>query len=150
MRKNLSVKTYFSNSEKETERIARAFAGRIGKGEIIALYGELGAGKTVFVRAVARSLGIREKVTSPTFIILKSYPLPGKKTKFNHLDLYRFDSPEDFQSLDFTEIINNPRDITFIEWAEKAETILPLNRINVRIAYAGDNRREIAIEAPEK
>lgn len=139
--------THLSNSLTETQKIAREFAKILKGGEVVALYGELGTGKTVFVQAVAKQLGIKSRIKSPTFVLVRNYPLPNKKNiNLFHLDLYRLNSISDLKSIDINEIIEDRNNITFIEWAEKAKNYLPQKRINIYIVYKGKNQREITIE----
>ncbi len=101
---------------------------------VVGLYGELGAGKTTFVQAAAKALGVREKVKSPTFLIMKSYQLPhlpigGQATTFYrllvHIDAYRLKHSEELQKLGFSELLRDPYNLIFVEWADKVSAILP-------------------------
>ena len=93
---------------------------------IIALRGDLGAGKTTFTQALAKELGITESVQSPTYVLMKSYPISfGHFTKFIHIDAYRLDSPEEFSALKPEEFLSNPQNLVVIEWPERVEGVLP-------------------------
>lgn len=132
-----------SNSIEETKKVAQEIAKKIIGGEIFGLIGDLGSGKTTFVQSVAKELGIKEKVKSPTFNILKKYLVVNhKKIKnFYHLDLYRTNS------LDFVDLkeISTSDSVVFIEWAEKIETQLPKNWQKIEFKYVDENKREINI-----
>lgn len=142
--------TYYvvnSYSLEGTEKIALDFATQLQAGDVVALYGDLGAGKTVFVQGMARGLNISTKVTSPTFVLFRSYPIQikGKNLTFNHLDLYRIVNGRSFDSLGIDEILENDS-ITVIEWADKIKDKLPRNRTDVRIEKINDTSRKITIE----
>jgi tRNA threonylcarbamoyladenosine biosynthesis protein TsaE len=135
-----------SKSTQETAQIAKTFLDKMltpvveqsslrgkksKKGRegalVVALSGDLGAGKTAFTKAVARHLGIKDKVTSPTFIIIKKYPLKKSKNyKFLfHLDAYRLKDEKELLHLGWEEIINNKEHMVFIEWPENVSKIIP-------------------------
>lgn len=130
---------YTTNSEKETKALAKKLA-RKRHGNIIALTGELGAGKTVFAQGFAKGLGVTEKIISPTFILIRQYPI-SKKTLY-HVDLYRV---ENFQGLGLKEIFENPNNIVLIEWAEKIKD-LPKNTKKITIEKLEGDKRLITIE----
>jgi len=114
---------------------------------VVALYGDLGAGKTAFAKALARHLGIEEDVTSPTFVILKRYE-GGDGAPFAelvHIDAYRIEDIDEMRVLRFEEFLQQKDTIICIEWADLIETLLPQNAVRVRITVEGDVRR-ISIE----
>jgi tRNA threonylcarbamoyladenosine biosynthesis protein TsaE len=93
---------------------------------LVTLKGDLGAGKTTFVQALARELGIADAVQSPTYVLMKSYPIAHKGfTKLVHIDAYRLDKPEQFLALRPEEFLNDPESLICIEWPERLEGILP-------------------------
>jgi tRNA threonylcarbamoyladenosine biosynthesis protein TsaE len=113
---------------------------------VVALTGDLGAGKTAFVKAAARALGVAEEITSPTYNIIAEYP--GEPT-FVHMDLYRLEDAEEFELLGVEEYLEGEA-ITMIEWAERAREALPAERtVWVRITFEPGDRRTIEIESPE-
>lgn len=121
-------------------------------GEIICLSGELGTGKTVFVKGLASGLGIRETITSPTFILVKEYPILKKAhhlgpLSFVHIDLYRLDKIRDLKELGLEEYLGNRNKICVIEWAEKINHLLKglKKTIWVKLKYLEENKREIEI-----
>jgi len=120
-----------------TKEIAAALAGLLARGDLVALTGPLGVGKTCFAQGVARGLGIRQNVSSPSFVLAKHYPAsPG----LLHIDAYRLSSAEEFRELGLDEQLQ--ASIAVIEWAEKVSEALPDERIDVAIAYGeGDERR---------
>jgi len=135
-----------SNSVAKTQKIAKDFAKNLKAGDIIALFGELGTGKTVFVKGLAAALGVKAKITSPTFVLVKSYPvtLNKKNLTFYHLDLYRIEKNKDLESLGLAEIFSKDA-IVVIEWADRAKT-LPKKTIKISIAKKSKNGRTIKID----
>ncbi len=130
------MKKFITNSPEETKRLAGNLAKNLNRG-IVALYGDLGSGKTTFVQGFAKGLGIKEKIISPTFIIIRQYP-----TNFYHIDLYRV---ENFQGLGLKEILENPNNIVLIEWAEKLSN-LPKNTKKIIIKKLEGDKRIITID----
>src|SRR3989344_9469073 len=124
---------YITNSEKETKELAKKIAQN-RKNNIIALTGPLGAGKTIFVQGFAQGLGIKDKIISPTFVLVRQHGnLPAGRQVFYHVDLYRVD---DFKDLGLEEILSNKNNIVLIEWAEKLKT-LPKGTIKISIQIQG-------------
>ncbi len=136
----MEVKT---TSPSQTAKIANSFAKKLKGGDVVALYGDLGAGKTVFVQGLARSLGIKKRVLSPTFVFVRSYPI-GNHLTFHHLDLYRGEKITDFQSLGLEEIFSKNA-IVVIEWAEKIKGYLPKKRYDVEIEKIDEKTRKIIV-----
>jgi tRNA threonylcarbamoyladenosine biosynthesis protein TsaE len=137
---------YFSQSLEQTQKLSQKLAKTLKGGEVIALYGQLGAGKTTFIQKVAKALGIKRRIPSPSYILCRSYKIPKLPGKtLQHIDLYKIESLKDLASLDLEEIIADPNNITMIEWAEKAKEILPKKRIDINIVYKGERQREITI-----
>lgn len=130
-------------SEKETQKIGIELSKSLKVGDVVCLYGELGAGKTVLVKGIAQGLGVKKRILSPTFVLMRTYPvfLRGKKEILLHLDLFRID---DFSSLGLNEIFES-RAIKIIEWAEKLENALPAKRIDVKINKVDEKTRKITI-----
>lgn len=143
------MKEYISKSEVETKKIAREFAqslnispeGRHQRGAmVIGLYGELGAGKTTFMKYLSEYLGVKETVQSPTFAIMKIYNLEFSIfKKLIHIDAYRIDDPKEMLTLGWEEIIRNPENLIFIEWPERLEAILHAH-IMVRFEHVSNTK----------
>jgi len=131
-----------SRSPAETQRIGEALGARLGVGDVVACSGELGAGKTCFLQGLLRGLGVREPVTSPTFVLLAQYQ--GCLSVY-HLDAYRTESLTEILDLGVEEIFWGDG-VTVIEWGEKLLPLLPPHTIVVRIEGLGDEPREIVIE----
>jgi tRNA threonylcarbamoyladenosine biosynthesis protein TsaE len=127
-----------AQSESDTRAAGRALAADIAPGTIILLYGDLGAGKTVFVRGLAEGLGIDpDAVSSPTFTIVQEYR--GRPVTLQHVDLYRL-SPREVEDLALEDLLS-PSTVMAIEWAEHLPRPLPGPAIAVRLEHAGDARR---------
>lgn len=133
------MKQYISTSEEETRKIARKLARDIKTG-IIALTGELGAGKTTFVQGFAKGLGIKDKIISPTFVLIRQHPIPNTNRTLYHIDLYRLN---DFTELGLKEIMGDPNNIVLIEWAEKIEKNLPKKTMRITLQKIAENKRLI-------
>lgn len=137
----MEIKT---KSEEETKKIGQDFAKNLKKGDIVALFGNLGAGKTIFSKGIAQGLGIKKRIISPTFTIVRNYKLKNG-TDFYHLDLYRGEKEEDFESVGLSEIFSS-NSIVIIEWADRIKRILPKKRIDINIKYLKENERLITIK----
>ncbi len=132
-----------TKSEKETKNLAAKLAKEL-KGRIIALSGELGAGKTTFVQGFAKGLGIKEKIISPTYILIRQHQIPNSTKNLFHIDLYRLEEKSDILSLGLEEIFSDSNNIVVIEWAEKLET-LPKNAFKIKIHKIAKDKRRIEI-----
>ena len=144
-----------TKSAEETKKVAADLARKIIKAKpqrqacVIALEGELGAGKTTFIQGFAKALKIKQKITSPTFVLIKSYKLPAITYKLlYHIDAFRLKDWHDLVSLGIKEIFANPQNIILIEWAERVKSILPKKRINIHIDHISKNERKISITNP--
>ncbi len=131
-----------SHSYAETEAIGFETGKSLRKGNVISLRGSLGAGKTVFAKGVARSLGITEAIVSPTFTIVQEY---DGTMKMYHLDLYRLSGEDEFESMGGEEFLY-PDGISLIEWSEKIDSMLPDDTIYVSITINDDQSRNIEIK----
>ncbi len=137
-----------SKSPRETQKIAADLAHKIiktKKGAIIALEGELGAGKTTFIKGFSKALGIKSKIKSPTFVLMKKYKVPGGTFNLYHLDCYRAGDHKDLKIPELKEIMNMSHNIVLIEWAERVEEILPKKHIKIHIDHIDKNKRKIQI-----
>ena len=130
-----------SASPKVTERIAAGLAGRLSVGDVVTVSGELGAGKTTFIRGACRALGIEGAVTSPSFTVGHRYE---GNPDVSHLDLYRFAGVSPAEWGDLEPYFDDA--ICFVEWPEAAEGTLPPVRAAVTLRHANGNRRAISIE----
>lgn len=110
---------------------------------IVTLHGDLGAGKTTFTQALAGELGIKEAVQSPTYVLMKDYPISfGRFTKLIHIDAYRLEKPEEFAALKPETFLSNPENLVVIEWPERVEGQLPTPDVILKFSHVdtGDER----------
>lgn len=133
------IQKYQSRNPEETWKIAAEFSKTLTNSEVIALHGVLGAGKTCFIQGLAIGLGIREPITSPTYTLIDEYK--GEK-KLVHMDLYRLSNSLEALGIGLEEYFNNEV-IIAIEWAERAEDILPENVIHIYIKYVDSSDKRI-------
>ena len=140
-------------SEQETLKLAQEFARQLQRGDVVALWGELGTGKTRFAKGVCEAFGADHHVSSPSFVILNRYEGKGRDGRelfVYHLDLYRVRSVEEIYDLGYEEFIYG-EGITLVEWAEQLADLLPAKRYDVRLRYgAQDSERTISIEQVHK
>ena len=134
-----------SSSPEETERIAGVLADRLVVGDIVTVEGELGAGKTTFVRGACRALGVEARVTSPTYTVGHRY---RGRVDVSHLDLYRFEGVSDAEWGDLERYFDGA--VVFVEWPEAGSGRLPPARVRVRLRHRGPHHRLILLESPEK
>lgn len=147
----LKKKTYVTQSAEETVALGRVLAEALRPGDSVGLIGELGAGKTQFVRGIAKGLDIKGSVTSPSYTIINVYGIgraPGAKqgaTQLFHVDLYRINEAGEIDELGLEEYIYS-KGITVIEWAEKAPEYIEDMRFVVRFSHVSERERAIEIE----
>lgn len=135
--------THVSHSVPETERIAGALAVTLPPGSVLALHGDLGAGKTQFVRGVVAALGGNPRmVSSPTFTLLNIYPTP--RMPVFHLDAYRTGGADDFEAIGFPELLEQGG-VVIVEWPTRVTALLPAHTVDVTITSVDETTREIVI-----
>lgn len=150
---------FLSQSLKETQALAGLCLKEFKNSDqplILALSGNLGAGKTTFTQGLAKALGIKDRVVSPTFVVMKSFLIPERIKKFHfvkatrdkrffwHIDCWRLDQP-DFEYLGLKEILENRENIVCLEWAERVKKLLPRNAVWLRFEHLGGNKRKVTI-----
>lgn len=129
----------------DTKELAKKFAKLVeDKGCFVSLYGEIGAGKTAFVKEVAKEIGIEEKVTSPTFVILNEYH--GGKLPMYHFDLYRLENEGVKTILDELNEYSEGKQLTFVEWAEFSQNEIPFDHIKINVTYEDNDDRRYSFE----
>ena len=144
---------YLTNSFSETKKMGEKFAKKIlqtflqEKAVVLGLEGDLGGGKTTFLQGFAKGLGIKEKILSPTFVLMRRFQIPEKTVCcFYHFDCYRIQKPNEILDLGFREIISEPKNIVAIEWAERIKKILPKDTIILKFDFLDKNKRKITIK----
>ena len=150
---------FISKNLKDTAQIAANFASSLKDAHqgatIIGLYGELGSGKTTFIKYLAENFGVKETIQSPTFVIMKSFHLSTCPTlsfrrvfpsfnKLIHIDAYRIEKPEEMLNLGWREIISDPQNLICIEWPERIAKIMP-EHIMVKFEHVSENERKISV-----
>lgn len=158
------AKKYITRNAKQTKIIGEKFAKNILKSGVkksavvLFLQGDLGAGKTTFAQGFARGLGIKEKITSPTFVIIKKFRISKKINishslrsqevcyrYFYHFDCYRLNKSKEILDLGFEEIISDSQNIVAVEWPERISKILPRKIIKIKFNHLGKNQRRLTI-----
>jgi tRNA threonylcarbamoyladenosine biosynthesis protein TsaE len=131
-----------TSSPEETDAAGERLGTTLGPGDVVALSGELGAGKTVFVQGLVRALGVTSGATSPTFVLVNEY---RGRLPVHHVDAYRTASLAELLDLGVEEMMDGDG-VTVIEWADRLEPVLPARAVRVRIAGVGDEPRNITID----
>lgn len=141
MRKHL---TDHAALESEAKRFASELKPSGNGALVLALHGELGAGKTSFIKAIAGALGSEDRITSPTFILSRSYELSsGPFSRLVHIDAYRLSGEEELSQLAWEEILEDKETLIAVEWAERVKGALPSDAITIRLYHADDVGRDI-------
>lgn len=123
----------------ETKELAQEFAKLVEDGCFVSLYGEIGAGKTAFIKLAADALDVKEKVTSPSFVILNEYH--SGKLPVYHFDLYRLETEGVSTILDELREYSEGRQLTFVEWAEFSQDEIPFDHLKINVTYSDDDAR---------
>lgn len=142
------MKKIVTKSTGETFKLGEKFAKKLKGGDVVCMYGELGSGKTTFVKGLVKGLGIDKTITSPTFILMRQHDVLNNSKRIQtlyHLDLYRLENVKDIKGIGFEEILNDKNGVVVIEWAEKAKDLLPDKRIDLNFEYIDENRRRVVI-----
>lgn len=141
---------FLSKSVEETAEIAGDFVAKLKPREdtalVIGLYGELGSGKTTFMKYLAEALGVKEEIRSPTFVIMKFFNLSIIQSfnKLTHIDAYRIEKEEEMINLGWQEIIADPKNLICVEWPERIAKIMP-EHIIIKLEHVRENERKISI-----
>lgn len=140
-----------SKKEEDMKIIAKEILANISKinnkkASVVGLYGDLGAGKTTFTKAVGQLLGIKRKLNSPTFVVIKRYKINNKKHKnLFHLDAYRLKNEKELINLGWEDIISNPENLVFIEWPENVIKAMPKRHHKIHIKHTKTGHRNIKV-----
>ena len=143
------MREILSKSLEETKEAAKVFLQKLlppkNRATIVALSGDLGSGKTTFVQSIAKILGIKENLTSPTFVLIKNYTLDASRfTLLFHIDAYRLKNGEELKKLGWDETISNPKNLIFIEWPENVADAIPKNVIKINFQFIDEKTRKIS------
>jgi tRNA threonylcarbamoyladenosine biosynthesis protein TsaE len=137
------VERALTHSTNETLELAGTVGELLRAGDVVSLVGDLGAGKTVFARGVARALGVTEPVVSPSFTIVREY---DGRMPLVHVDVYRIDTVQELYDLGFEELVRDDA-VTLVEWGDMIDGLLPVDRLDVRLAPGDtDDERVVEIE----
>lgn len=143
------MKTHTSKSASHTHEIASKVLKELPKGNVLCLYGQLGAGKTTFTKGIALAMGIADQlIKSPTYTYVREIESQGKIVF--HCDLYRLEGKSGAANEIVTELMNRPHDLMIIEWAEYLEKHIPQNRTDVRLTVKNETSRDITVHHHQK
>jgi len=153
-----------TKSASQTQKLGEKIGRDLKPPVVIALYGDLGSGKTTFIQGLAKGLGIKKRITSPTFVFIRQYEIslprspfghlgggeattstPARCDVFYHVDLYRIEKKDKVQNLGLEEIFSESQAVVAIEWAEKIKEMLPEKRIDIQFNYLNQNERKVII-----
>lgn len=135
---------FISESVTKTIDLGKKLGEKLEGGEFITLIGDLGGGKTHFTKGLARGLGVRDEITSPTFVLERIYESSHNMT-LHHFDFYRLSAFDPEIQADIYELISNNKNIVVVEWANNIPNTIPKEHLEISFAYLGDNKREITI-----
>jgi len=159
-------KVFITKSPQETKKIGKILAKEIlrfrqkrlsscisAKAVVLGLIGDLGGGKTTFLQGFASGLGVREKILSPTFVIMKRFKTLSKRQRegniiFCHMDCYRLKNGKDAVALGIKNMLSGPKNIIAIEWADKIKSVVPKNAIEIRFFFIDQKTRKIILDIP--
>ena len=146
---------YVTENAQETKKLGKKIGNYIkGRADVlkkgafvVALCGDLGSGKTTFTKGVAKSLGVKRRIISPTFILIRRYVCGGGVESFYHIDLYRIEGKikNQLREIGFDEILKSKRSVVLVEWADKGKSIFPKDTVWVKFEYISENTRKIKI-----
>lgn len=141
---------YFTEKPEETKEVGRDLALDLKpekRALVFGLKGDLGAGKTTFLQGFAKGLGVRSRITSPTYVIMNRFPLKKSKfVNFYHIDCYRLEDVGEMKVLGFEEIVKDKRNIVCVEWPERIKRILPKETVMIEFAVSEGDKRRITIK----
>lgn len=144
------MKEVITQNSEETEKVGFSFAKELHGGDVITLTGDLGFGKTTFVKGLAKGLGVNHRIISPTFILVRKYELKTKNKNSGigtlyHVDLYRLEGKSNIESLGLEEIFTDKQAVIMIEWPERMVNLLPKKKYEIKFEYIDENKRKIII-----
>jgi tRNA threonylcarbamoyladenosine biosynthesis protein TsaE len=136
---------YLSNSNEQTLEIGQQIASTLVGGDILLMYGDLGAGKTTLTKGIAKGLGVDNDITSPTFTLMNMYPVDvGNIKQLVHIDTYRMEDAQELLDIGVEDYLGSPDTVTIIEWPEKIESLLTGKNIKkIFLEHLGEEKRNI-------
>ena len=138
---------YITRSVKETKELAKELVKSLKAGQVIGLSGDLGAGKTAFTQGLAKALGVKSIVNSPTFVLMKVYEAQHKVIKtLVHIDAYRLDEGSNLEALGIEEYMADPQTLVVVEWVEKIKKIMPKGTKYYNFKVLSEDQREIVVK----
>ncbi len=138
-----------SHSEEQTQRLGARLAAALPARAIIALYGSLGAGKTQFARGIGLGWGASQPLRSPTFTLVQEHHRAADAHTLYHIDLYRIERAGDLATLGLDEVLDDQTGVAIIEWAERAESLIPNEAIRVRFEIIHENKRRLTFSTQD-
>ena len=141
-----------TDTSEKTQKLGEEFSQQLKPGDIVLLYGELGAGKTTFTQGLAKGLGIKKRIISPTFVIVRTYRIMNHELRIMnmyHVDLYRTETENDLRGVGIEDVLHDKEGVVIIEWSEKMGKLLPKKRWEIRFQYENDQTRKITISKKE-
>ena len=137
-----------TESAEETKEVGGGISPDFLKeGGVIALSGELGAGKTTFVQGFAKGIGVKDRIISPTFVLMRQHQIPKSEKMLYHVDLYRLEGEVNIDELGLKDLFIDPNSIVIIEWAEKIKNLLPKNTTFIELEKLSENSRSIEVKS---
>lgn len=138
----MDIEKKITNSANETFEVGKTFANKLQQGDVVAFYGDLGAGKTEFIKGICSAFGVRELVNSPTFTIINQYvgTKNSEPLSILHIDLYRINQPKELDEIGFSECLETKSSLVLIEWAENAAN--KLYNLNYKVKFLLDDEKE--------
>lgn len=138
--------TDIKNIAKEILTTIESHAGESNSAVVVTMSGDLGAGKTTLASELAKLFSVKEDVVSPTYVIMKKYPVSWKGIEnFYHIDAYRIENDDEILILGWEEIVSNPANLVFVEWPEKIHKHVPKNHIEIKLSHKSEEEREITL-----
>jgi tRNA threonylcarbamoyladenosine biosynthesis protein TsaE len=138
---------FISRSARQTRRLGARLGALLQGGDVVALEGELGTGKTVFAQGIGRGWGAVTPLLSPTFILIRRHDRPQNRERLYHIDLYRLNSVEAIIDLGVEELLGHPRAICAVEWADRAAEVFPEEHLWIRLRWLDEYRRSLTFRA---
>jgi tRNA threonylcarbamoyladenosine biosynthesis protein TsaE len=138
---------FLSRSPDQTQRLGARLGALLQGGDVICLEGPLGSGKTCLAQGIGRGWGVSQTLISPTYVLVREYARPAEPVRLYHVDLYRVSGVDEALGLGMDEFVGDERAVCVIEWAERARTAMPPERLWVRLEFSDWTRRALCFEA---